>query len=59
MARSVCKVLALTLNIILVAILTVPMVKVIVAAKLADEHRGTPDVATIGNRILNAGEVRI
>jgi hypothetical protein len=48
--------LALALNIILVPTLVIPTMNVIVAMKLATEHRGTPEVETIRNRILKEGK---
>jgi hypothetical protein len=43
---------------ILVPTLVIPTMNVIVAVKLAAEHRGTPEVETIGNRILKEGKVQ-
>jgi hypothetical protein len=42
---------------ILVPTLVTPATKVIVAAKLAIEHIGTPDKVTIGNKTLKINEV--
>jgi hypothetical protein len=53
-----CSTFALALNIILVPTLVIPTMNVIVAVKLAAEHRGTPEVETIGNRILKEGKVQ-
>jgi hypothetical protein len=41
---------------ILVPTLVIPTMNVIVAMKLAAEHRGTPEVETIGNIILKEGK---
>jgi hypothetical protein len=56
---SFCNAWALTLKIILVAMLAAPTMKVIVATKLAVGQRGSADDDTIGNKTLKVEKFSI